>query len=185
MDTVIGRASDRQCVLTLYLRCCRAQVRPLLPERSSSAVAAALDMLETAVGKDAFRRMFGLILTDNGPEFSDWGSVERSCPPGKEARCRACCCDVRQSQRKGGCERNHVELRRILPKRRGVPFDDLEAADMAVVMSQLNSEPRPSMAFMPRCGRSWRPTEATAPRSRTRSAWRRSPTTTCCSAWRP
>lgn len=149
MDTVIGRASDRQCVLTLYLRCCRAQVCLLLPERSSSAAAAALDMLETAVGKDALRRMFGLILTDNGPEFSDWGSVERSCLPGKEARCRACCCDVRQSQQKGGCERNHVELRKILPKRRGVPFDDLEAADMAVVMSQLNSEPRPSMALMP------------------------------------
>lgn len=49
----------------------------------------------------------------------------------------------------GGCERNHVELRKLLPKRRGVSFDDVEAADMAAVMSQLNSEPRPSMAFMP------------------------------------
>ena len=42
-----------------------------------------------------------------------------------------------------------MELRKLLPKRRGVSFDDLEAADMAAVMSQLNSEPRPSMAFMP------------------------------------
>lgn len=46
MDTVIGCASDRQCTLTLYLRCCRAQPRLLLPERSSSAAAAALDVLE-------------------------------------------------------------------------------------------------------------------------------------------
>ena len=38
---------------------------------------------------------------------------------------------------------------KLLPKRRGISFDDLEAADMAAVMSQLNSEPRPSMAFMP------------------------------------
>lgn len=30
MDTVIGRAADRQCVLTLYLRCCRAQLCPIL-----------------------------------------------------------------------------------------------------------------------------------------------------------
>ena len=60
MDTVIGSSSDRQCVLTLYLRCCRAQVLLLLPERSSSAVAAALDMLETAVGGAAFQRMLGL-----------------------------------------------------------------------------------------------------------------------------
>lgn len=149
MDTVIGRAADRQCVLTLYLRCCRAQLCLLLPERSSSAAAAALDVLEAAVGKRAFQRMFGLILTDNGAEFSDWESLERSCLPGKGARCRVYYCDVRQSQQKGGCERNHVELRKLLPKRRGISFDDLEAADMAAVMSQLNSEPRPSMAFMP------------------------------------
>lgn len=56
---------------------------------------------------------------------------------------------MRQSQQKGGCERNHAELRKLLPKRRGISFDDLETADMAAVMSQLNSEPRPSMAFMP------------------------------------
>lgn len=149
MDTVIGRAADRQCVLTLHLRCCRAQLCLLLPERSSSAVAAALDVLEAAVGKRAFQRMFGLVLTDNGAEFSDWESLERSCLPGKGARCRVYYCDVRQSQQKGGCERNHVELRKLLPKRRGISFDDLEAADMAAVMSQLNSEPRPSMAFMP------------------------------------
>lgn len=97
----------------------------------------------------AFQRMFGLVLTDNGAEFSDWESLERSCLPGKGARCRVYYCDVRQSQQKGGCERNHVELRKLLPKRRGISFDDLEAADMAAVMSQLNSEPRPSMAFMP------------------------------------
>lgn len=149
MDCVIGRAADRQCVLTIYLRCCRVQICLLLPEKSSSAVAAALDVLETAVGKGAFQRMFGLVLTDNGAEFSDWGSIERSCLPGRAARCRVYYCDVRQSQQKGGCERNHVELRKLLPKRRGISFDDLEAADMAVAMSQLNSEPRPSMAFMP------------------------------------
>lgn len=148
MDTVIGRSSDRQCVLTLYLRCCRAQVALLLPERSSSAVAAALDMLETAVGGAAFQRMFGAILTDNGPEFSDWRSIERSCLPGAGPRCRVYYCDVRQSQQKGGCERNHVELRKLLPKGRGISFDDLVPADTAAAMSQLNSEPRPSMAFM-------------------------------------
>ena len=130
MDAVIGRASDRQCVLTIYLRRCRAQLRLLLPERSSSAAAAALDALEAAVGGAAFRRMPGLILTDNGAEFSDWESPERSCLPGAGARCRACYCDVRQSQQKGGCERNHVELGKLLPKRRGISFDDLEPADM-------------------------------------------------------
>ena len=69
--------------------------------RPRRRAAAALDVLEAAVGKRAFQRMFGLILTDNGAEFSDWESLERSCLPGKGARCRVYYCDVRQSQQKG------------------------------------------------------------------------------------
>ena len=57
-------------------------------------------------------------------------------------------CDVRQSQQKGGCERNHVEVRKILPKGRGVSFDRLTARDCAVLMSHLNSEPRPALGGM-------------------------------------
>lgn len=148
MDTVIGRARDRQCVLTLYLRPCKFQALLLLPEKSPGAVAAALGSLEEALGKDAFPRLFGLLLTDNGTEFSDHAAMERSALPGKGARCKVYYCDVRQSQQKAGCERNHVELRKLLPKRRGISFDDLGPADLAVAMSQLNSEPRPSLAGM-------------------------------------
>lgn len=71
MDTVIGLSKDSQCVLTLYLRPCKAQVCLLMPTKTSSVVAAALDMLEKAVGKKLFQRLLGLILTDNGCEFSD------------------------------------------------------------------------------------------------------------------
>jgi IS30 family transposase len=141
MDTVIGRARDSSCILTLYLRSCGVQAALLLPDRSSSAVAAALDMLETAIGKEVFRRLFGLILTDNGVEFADTEALERSAAGGSP-RCKVYYCDVRQSQQKGGCERNHVELRKLLPKGRGISFDDLDGRDMACIMSQLNSEPR-------------------------------------------
>lgn len=148
MDTVAGRARDSQCILTLYLRPCRFQALLLLPEKTSGAVAAALDSLERALGKKAFPRLFGLVLTDNGAEFSDCEAIERSALPGRKGRCKVYYCDVRQSQQKAGCERNHVELRKLLPKHRGVPFDGLEPADLAVLMSHLNSEPRPSLAGM-------------------------------------
>lgn len=149
MDCVIGLSKDSQCVLTLYLRPCKVQVCLLLCEKTSSAVAAALDMLERAIGKALFQRLFGLVLTDDGTEFSDAEALERSASHGT-ARAKVHYCDVRQSQQKGGCERNHVELRKLLPKGRKISFDDLEARDMAVAMSQLNSEPRPSlMALSP------------------------------------
>lgn len=145
MDTVIGKAADSKCILTLYLRPCKLQVCLLLPNKSSSAVTSALDMLEKVFGKELFQQLFGVILTDNGAEFSDTEALEKSALPGKTTRCKVYYCDVRQSQQKGGCERNHVELRKLLPKNRGIRFDMLKAADMAMLMSQLNSEPRPSL----------------------------------------
>ena len=142
MDTVIGCTRDTQCILTLYLRACAVQIALLLPNKSSSAVAAALDMMEKAVGKDMFARLFAIILTDNGTEFADTESLERSMSDDGSTRCKVYYCDVRQSQQKAGCERNHVELRKLLPKGRGLSFDDLDGRDMEFVMSQLNSEPR-------------------------------------------
>lgn len=148
MDTVIGRRRDEKCVLTPYLRPYKLQLCMLLPEKSSSAVAAALDALEKAIGKSSFQRFFGILLTDNGAEFSDFAAIEKSALPGKKARTRVYYCDVRASQQKASCEKNHVELRRLLPKGRGISFDDLVAADMAVLMSQMNSSPRPSLGGM-------------------------------------
>lgn len=148
MDTVIGRRSDAQCLLTLYLRPYKLQLALLLSEKSSSAVAAALDMLERALGKSAFQHFFGLLLTDNGTEFGDFASIEKSVLAGRRGRTKVYYCDVRASQQKAGCEKNHVELRRVLPKGRGISFDGLVGADAAVLMSQVNSMPRPSLGGM-------------------------------------
>lgn len=147
MDTVVGRARDSQCLLTLLLRPCKAQPVMLLPRKSSSAVASALDSLERALGEQVFKRLFGIILTDNGAEFADTAAIEASALGG-DARCKVYYCDVRQSQQKGACERGHVELRKMLPKRRGISFDDLTERDCSFVMSHVNSQPRPSLMGM-------------------------------------
>ncbi|MEC4273305.1 hypothetical protein VJ923_09060 [Adlercreutzia sp. R25] len=186
MDAEIERASDRQRTPTLHPYCCRTRLCLLLPGRSPSAVATALDMLEAAFGKKAFQRMFGLVLTDNGAEPSDWEPIERSCLPGKATRCRAYYCDARQCQQRGGCERNHMEPTKLLPKRIGISFDDQEPAAMAAAMSQLNSNPRPSMALMA-------PAQALlAAHGGDGAALMDSlgieetlPTTSCCSTWKP
>ena len=144
MDTVLGRKGDSQCLLTLYMRPCKAQLALLLPERTSSAAASALDSLERAIGKRVFARLFGTVLTDNGTEFAGIEALEASVA-GDGARCKVYYCDVRASQQKGACERNHVELRKLLPKRRGISFDTLDERDCAFLMSQVNSQPRPSL----------------------------------------
>lgn len=147
MDTVMGRARDEQCLLTLFLRPCKVQVTLLLPEKTSSAVASALDSLERSLGKRLFERLFGIVLTDNGVEFADTAAIEASVSR-SDARSRVYYCDVRASQQKGACERNHVELRKMLPKRRGISFDELTERDCAFVMSYVNSQPPPSLMGM-------------------------------------
>lgn len=147
MDTVVGLRSDRRCLLTLYLRAFRFQLALLMPDKTAALTGSALDMLEKAAPR-AFRRLFSLLLTDNGAEFADCAGIERSALDPSARRCSVHYCDVRQSQQKGGCERNHVELRQLLPKGRGAGFDRLTGRDCAVLMSQLNSEPRPSLGGM-------------------------------------
>ena len=53
----------------------------------------------------------------------------------------------RRSDQKGACERNHVEIRKLLPKGRGLRFDRLAPADLALAMSHVNSEPRGALGF--------------------------------------
>lgn len=144
MDTVIGRVHGSKCLLTLYLRPCRFQLMLLLGGKTAEEAAGALDALEEAVGMDGFGRLFDPILTDSGAEFSDHGLMERSAGDSAARRARVFCCDVRQSRQKGSCERSHVELRKVLPK--GAGFDGLTRADCALLMSHVNSEPRPSLA---------------------------------------
>ena len=147
MDTVVGLKADRQCLLTLYPRPFKLQLALLMPEKTADAVREQLDALEKAAPR-AFERLFRLVLTDNGPEFADCAGLERSALAGGGERGSVYYCDVRQSQQKGGCERNHVEVRKILPKGRGISFDRLSERDCAVLMSHLNSEPRPALGGM-------------------------------------
>lgn len=78
MDTVMGSQPDSKCVLTLYVRPCSFQFCLLLEDRTAQAVEDALGVLERAAGAELFRRLFGLVLTDNGSEFSNPEALEGS-----------------------------------------------------------------------------------------------------------
>lgn len=143
MDCVIGMQRDEKCILTLYLRNCKFQFAILLNNKTIKSVVKVFDSIEMILGKDKFVALFENILTDNGTEFADYKQIEQSVFGGK--RSKLFYCDVRASQQKGACEKNHVELRKLLPKGHGISFDNLENWDMSVLMSHLNSQPRKSL----------------------------------------
>ena len=144
MDTVIGRKGiDSQCVLTLYFRRFHFQLFVLLACRDSDEVVKALDMLDL-ISDGLFGKLFPVILADRGTEFSNVLRMENRA--NGTPRTRVFFCDPLQSQQKGGCEKNHVELRKILPKGK-TNFDALTGRDMAACMSHVNSYCRDSLEW--------------------------------------
>lgn len=117
MDCVEGAEGDEEALLTLHFVSLRLQIYLLLERKDSEHVVAALDWVEQLCGEEAFRKLFGLILADRGSEFDDIAGIERG------GRCRIYYTDPRRPDQKGGCEKNHVELRKIIKK--GTSIDDL------------------------------------------------------------
>ena len=146
MDTVEGAREDSACLLTLLHRPSRLQLALPLEEKTAGCVADALEGVRAVLGADGTRRVFRAVLTDNGAEFSDEGAIAALIGEGP-GETRLFYCDPRRSDQKGACERNHVEIRKLLPKGSGLRFDRLAPADLALAMSHVNSEPRGALGF--------------------------------------
>lgn len=146
MDTVEGRAADSARLLTLLHRPTRLQLAIPVPDGACASVLAGLGLVRGALGAEGVRRVFPLVLTDNGSEFSDEAAIAGlpGEPPGET---RLFYCDPRRADQKGACEKNHVEIRKVLPKGRGLRFDLLARADCSLLMSHVNSEPRGCLGF--------------------------------------
>ena len=140
MDSVIGRVGGK-VLLTLLFRGCGLMLAFLRPHNDSQSVIDAFSRLWTLAGPDLFRRLFPILLTDNGSEFSNPTALENA--PDGSARSRLFYCDPCASWQKGRVERNHEFLRLVLPK--GASFDALTQTDIDKVLSHLNSYSRPAL----------------------------------------
>ncbi len=134
MDSVIGTVGGK-VLLTLQFEC-GLMLAWLRDTNNSQSVLDYFDMIEQAFGIDVFRRMFPVILTDNGSEFSNPTAIEIS-PYVSEQRTRVFFCDPNASWQKGEIENNHTNLRRILLK--GASFNNLTQDDINLALSHVNS----------------------------------------------
>ena len=141
MDCIEGKETDSKVLLTLFFKNSNMQLAYLLEEKTSNCVIATLDKIERIIGKEMFNEYFGIILTDNGPEFSNIEKIERSVFGGR--RTKIFYCDLHAPHQKGGCERNHSMFRKVL--KRDTAFDKLSDAAVAHVVNLINSYPRPKL----------------------------------------
>ena len=139
MDCVEGAEGDEQALLTLHFVALRFQIYVLLAKKDSARVVAALDWIEGLCGKRAFKKLFGLILTDRGSEFDDIAGIE------KGGRCSVYYTDPQRSDQKGACEKAHVELRKVIEKGTSIDGLGLDAWLVAGICSHVNSSMRLSI----------------------------------------
>lgn len=140
MDTVEGRKGGK-VILTIFFRDCDVQLMIIRDSKTAADVSSAYVLLRNALGND-FTRLFRLILTDRGTEFTNPAAIEVNQSTG-ELECKVFYCDPQQTDQKSRCERNHEYIRYIRPK--GSSFDDLDQDDVTLMMNHVNSMPRASL----------------------------------------
>lgn len=144
MDTVIGTSGGKggKCFLTLLFRQYNFMLIYLLPYKQSKYVTEVFNEIKSLIGIDEFKRLFEVILTDNGTEFFDPESIEIDFNTGEKVS-SVFYCDPSCSWQKGSIEKNHEYIRYILPK--GSSFAGLTQDDCNLIASHINSTPRLSL----------------------------------------
>ena len=137
IDSVEGRKGGK-VLLTVFFRNSNLMLAFLRDRNTARSVTEVFEWLYETLGHEQYCRLFPIILTDRGSEFTDPVSIE--CTELGEVRSRFFYCDPQRSDQKGGCEVTHEFIRRILPK--GTSFDHLQQSDILLMMSHINSYTR-------------------------------------------
>ena len=144
IDCVEGLRRNAKCILSLHFVRLFFQLYILLEAKTQAHVKAALDAVEAYCG-GAFADAFPVMLGDRGSEFLDFAKIETGLDGSR--RTSMFYCDPVKPGQKGACEKNHVELRKILPK--GTDFDALTQWDVSVACSHVNSYVRAGQGAAP------------------------------------
>lgn len=141
LDTVHGSNKAGKVMLTLLFRNCNFMLIVLMPECKQDCVKEVFEKLEERLGLDIFRRLFPVIITDNGSEFK--GAEVLEYDKNGEQRCKLFYCDPLASWQKAKLEKNHEYIRKVIPK--GVPLTEYTQKDMVSLMNHINSTTRASL----------------------------------------
>jgi len=138
MDSVIG-VKGGKCLLTIHFVECSLMLAFIRDTNTSKSVTDIFNYLDKILGNELFSKLFPVILTDNGSEFSNPKAIEyRESTP--FLRTKVFYCDAGSPYQKGAIEVNHELIRRVLPK--GSSFNDFTQDDINLMMNHINSYKR-------------------------------------------
>jgi len=142
MDTVEGLQTDSKCILTLFWRKSNFMLMFLLESQTTDEVTRVFEYLQETLPEDDYKRLFQIILTDNGHEFYDVNNIECNHKT-EEYISHVFYCDPSASWQKGGIEKNHEFIRYVLAKKN--TFKDLTQNNCNIIANNINSLCRESL----------------------------------------
>lgn len=145
MDLVIGKADDERCLLTLYFRKTKYMLIYLVDKYDPDSITKVFDYFKKTLGEDLFKKMFAVILTDNGWEFSKPDDIEINYETGEQL-VNLFYTDPYSSWQKGALERNRQFIRYIIPK--GISFDNLNKKNVTDIYNNINNVQRKSLKYL-------------------------------------
>jgi IS30 family transposase len=144
MDSVEG-VKGGKVLLTIHFREPQFMLAFLRDANTSQPVINIFEKLYWEIGPDVFDKLFPVILTDNGSEFSNPSAIEFDSQGNR--RTRIFYCDPSSPYQKGAAENNHELIRRIIPK--GNSFDSYTQNDITLMMNHINSYGRKKLNNRP------------------------------------
>ena len=139
MDTVEGLQNEADYFLTLFWRKSHFMLIFKLKSQTTEEVTRIFEILQTFIPVEDYKRLFQVILTNNGHEFFDVNNIECIHETGEYAT-HLFFCDPSASWQKGGIEKNHEFIRYILPKESS--FKNLTVEEVKQIEDNINNIPR-------------------------------------------
>lgn len=141
LDSVVGKLTDLKALLTIYTVKTHFMFGVLINKASPVCVNNALYRLRENIGIKLWKKIFPIILTDNGTEFEHLPQLEFD--KNGEKVTNVYYCDPYSSFQKGECERNHELIRYIFAK--GKTLDNLTQDKVNLMFSHINSYSRAAL----------------------------------------
>lgn len=139
MDSVIGTKGGK-VLLTIYFVNVSLMLAFIREANTSKSVIDIYESLYQRLGGADFKKLFPIILTDNGSEFSNPKSIENGPDGNGFKRTQVFYCNPSAPYQKAEIEVGHEFIQRIVPKSKS--FDELTQEDVDKMMNHINSYKR-------------------------------------------
>lgn len=140
-DTLEGKKIDSKRILTIHFPSIKFQFGILLNENTTDEVNNKLLQLKEKMGVNLWKKIFPIILSDNGVEFNKLYEIEND--EFGEHLSNVFYCNPYCSSQKGSCEKNHEFFRYIEPKFHSLDYLTQDKIDL--IFSHINSVYRTSL----------------------------------------